>query len=163
MPNAQGRSSTGKAERSPLKRRSLSFSQHAEQLKRDEAHLFDDYDSTLLAQEMLSLLYPKGVEHENVVLEGFECLFRQNRRYLDPGFEAQVQKRRREIPTTSTPQVGEMLTAVLGVLTVKTKMRDGRFLGQWTFGEFRKEYKAMSELVLRYADLGDDELMGDHL
>jgi hypothetical protein len=56
-----------------------------------------------------------------------------------------------------------MLTAVLGVLTVKTKMRDGRFLGQWTFGEFRKEYKAMSEIVMRFADIGDDELMGDHL
>ena len=84
------------------------------------------------------------------------------RRKYDPNWD--VVTRASTTPTPRAPRVGDLEEAfVHGLMRPNRMMGDGRRLKEWTVGELRKEGRGMAALIERFADLDDDELVGDHL
>lgn len=146
-------------QRSKQRQRHLSFYDHVLDCRNDKPDMFEDYDTRAIAQE----LFKRGVlTHENAAIEVLEWYLSGRRRLFDPNFDMDQNKRSPSRPTT-TPKPVDLTKAVLSDLNAKTTMRDGRPLGEWTFGELRQEWRGLGAILDRFADIADDELVGDHL
>ena len=147
--------------RRPVRERKLPFSDHVLDLRNNDPDLFETYQPAAIAHALTAKLYPADLPHLNVVVELMEANLRTFRRHYDPNFD--VESARPTPRTTKTPQSRELVAAVFGDFNVDTIMRDGRPLGEWTFGEFRKEHRGMAKIISQFADIDDGELVGDYL
>ena len=143
----------------PTRETTLSFISHAINVRNENPDPFEEWSPRAIARALLD----RGVlNHENVMLELAERVVQMSRRELDPNFDMEVNRRTPSTPA-ETPRRQTLVAAVIGDLNARTIMRDGRPLGEWTFGEFRTEYKGMGAIILQFAGIPDDELIGDHL
>lgn len=159
MATARTQVSERTTKRKQTRETALSFIAHAINVRNENPDPFEEWSPRAIARELLD----RGVlKHENVMLELAERVVQMSRRELDPNFDVEVNRRSSPAPV-KTPKRQALVTAVIGDLNARTVMRDGRPLGEWTFGEFRKEYKGMGAIILQFAGIPDDELIGDHL
>lgn len=156
MPSTTSRNERTSKRKTSQRRPLLSFEDHVLDLRNDNPEIFENYDPHAIARALLT----KGVlNHENVMLELAEANVQTFRRKFDPNFDMVTSQR----PQKITPKTKQIAAAVLGSFKPDTIMRDGRQLREWTWGEFRTEFKGMSQIMSRFAHLPDDELIGDTL
>lgn len=159
MASTATRVSTRSGQR-PARQRILPFEDHVLDLRNDSPDLFENYDEDVIADAMMTKLFPRGVEHKNVIAELMRDNLRTFRRRYDPNFDTQPRAAARKAPA---PRTQSIVDGVLESFHSHTVMRDGRELGEWTWGEFRAEYKLFANAIAKGRNKHDNELIGTTL
>lgn len=144
--------------RSPALR---SFIDYGLDLRNTSPDAFETYNEAKIADAFVNRWF-RDSPHKELIHDMAEMLFRNRRRDFDPNWDEQVSSRT-PVKPQSVPKRGDLQQAVMDSLSVKMQMPDGRSLGEWTFGEVRKQHKLFADFLSEFAHVSDNELVGKYL